>query len=174
MFATQTHLQITLMAFVISVAIIDWRTHRIPNVLCAIGSMIAATMQMWLHGEAGLLSGLGGALIGFAMFLPFYAVRAFGAGDVKAMATVGMFLGAPAAALAVGATLISGAVIGVLVLSMKPEHARATLHRLLGFAFAPVTALRQTKQEHTARSRQRFPYGIAIACGTAVALLVLF
>lgn len=174
MFATQAHLQAALIVFVLSVAIIDWCTHRIPNVLCGIGAMLALTLQTALHGEAGLLSALGGALVGFGMFLPFYVVRAFGAGDVKAMATVGMFVGASGAALAVGATLISGAVIGVLMLSIKPEHARATLYRLLGLVFAPVASMRQSKHEHAARSRQRFPYGIAIACGTAVALLVLF
>lgn len=172
MLAPQDHLNATLMVFVVSLALIDWRTHRIPNVLCAVAAMFGLTLQMWLHGEAGLLSALAGATVGFAMFVPFYVLRAFGAGDVKAMATVGIFLGVPSTMLAVGFTLIAGGVLGVLTLWLKPEHARATLHRLAGLLLAPVTTIRNSRRDRSSNSGLRFPYGMAIACGTAVALIV--
>lgn len=173
MLSTQIPLDAALIVFVLSVALIDWHTHRIPNVLCAIAAALGLVSQVWLHGEAGLLSALGGAAVGFAMFLPFYIVRAFGAGDVKAMATVGIFLGPQATAVAVGMTLIAGAVIAVLVLCFRPTHAASTWHRLIGLLAAPVSTMRNARHDPAPRSSQRFPYGVAIACGTAVALLIL-
>jgi prepilin peptidase CpaA len=173
MLATQAHLHAALIVFVLLVALIDWCTHRIPNLLCATAAVLGLTSQMWLHGEAGLLSALGGAAVGFGMFLPFYAMRAFGAGDVKAMATVGIFLGVPATALAAGSTLIAGSLLGLLVLWFKPAYAGAALHRLLGLLVGSVWSLRAPKHDWTSQPTLRFPYGIAIACGTAVALLVI-
>jgi len=172
MLATQDYLNATLIVFVVSLAIIDWRTHRIPNVLCAAGALFGLALQMGIHGEAGLLAALGGAAVGFGMFLPFYLVRAFGAGDVKAMATVGIFLGAPSTMLAVGMTLIAGGVLGTAVLCVKREHASATLHRVMGLLLAPVASMRTTKRNRSTDSSLRFPYGVAIACGVAVALII--
>jgi prepilin peptidase CpaA len=172
MTVTQDQLHALLIVFVASVAVIDWRTHRIPNVLCAVAAMFGVSLQIGLHGEAGLLSALGGAAVGFAMFLPFYVLRAFGAGDVKAMATVGIFLGFPLTVTAVASTLIAGGVLGVLVMLLRPANAGATLHRLAGLLLSPTTAIRNARTDRSLHSSDRFPYGIAIACGTAVALFV--
>jgi prepilin peptidase CpaA len=169
--APSYQLHATLIVFVLSLAFIDWRTHRIPNLLCAVAAMFGLTLQMWLHGQAGLLSALGGAAVGLAMFLPFYVLRAFGAGDVKAMATVGLFLGVQSTVLAVGITLIAGAVLGLLMLWHKPSYATGTLHRLIGMLLAPVATVRDRKSNRSTDSL-RFPYGIAIACGVATTLII--
>jgi prepilin peptidase CpaA len=150
MLAPESHLDAALILFVLCVAIIDWRTHRIPNLLCAAGALIGFGSQLWMHGEDGLWSALGGAAAGFSMFLPFYALRAFGAGDVKAMAIVGIFLGMRGAMIAVGMTLIAGALLGVASMASARGTAAAT----------PTES-------------QRFPYGTAIACGAAAALLIV-
>ncbi|MFC4313492.1 prepilin peptidase [Steroidobacter flavus] len=172
MLATQSQLDTALILFVICVAIVDWRTHRIPNLLCAVAAIIALSSQMWMHSEDGLLTGLAGAAVGFAMFLPFYALRAFGAGDVKAMATVGLFLDMRTTMVAVGMTLIVGAVLGLAVLLLRPMTANATLHRLMGLFVSPIASMRASRQAATTES-ERFPYGVAIACGTAAALLIV-
>lgn len=172
MLATQGQLGAALILFVVAVALIDWRTHRIPNVLCAFAAIVALTSQMWMHGEDGLLAALGGAAVGFAMFLPFYVVRAFGAGDVKAMATVGLFLGMESTVIAVGMTLIAGGIFGVAVLLLTPVPGIATRHRLMLLLASPRASIRASLQETDPQSRQRFPYGIAIACGATAALLI--
>lgn len=170
---TQDQLHAALMAFVLTVAIIDWRTHRIPNLLCSVAALVGLALQTWLHGEAGLLSALGGAAVGFAMFLPFYVLRAFGAGDVKAMATVGIFLGPGTTLLAVGMTLIAGALLGILVLLRQAEPTSATRYRLFALLTAPVASMRASRQSTARQTSQRFPYGVAIACGSAAALLIM-
>jgi prepilin peptidase CpaA len=171
MLATSGQLDATVILFVLCVAIVDWRTHRIPNLLCAVAAIIGLSSQLWIHGETGLLSALGGAAVGFAMFLPFYVLRAFGAGDVKAMTTVGIYLGTRPTMLAVAMTLIVGSILGVAVLLLRPEPAKVTLHRLTGLLIAPFS--RAATQQASAEPVQRFPYGVAIACGTTAAVLIM-
>lgn len=172
MLTPQSQLHAALILFVLAVALIDLRTHRIPNLLCAAAAVVGLTYQMWMHGEDGLLAALGGTAVGFATFLPFYVVRAFGAGDVKAMATVGVFLGIQTTLLAVGMTLMAGAVLGVAVLLLRRAPATATLGRLRGLLTSPIASTQASRNE-TDEGRQRFPYGIAIACGTTAALLIV-
>ena len=131
--------------YVTMAALIDLRTQRIPNALSATAALLGLLAQISLNGAPGLLSALAGAAIGLGMFLPFYLLRAVGAGDVKAMATVGIFLGAQATPLAVAFTLIAGAIVGVIVL-LQSSAAAATRTR-------------------------RFAYGGAIAVGTFATLV---
>jgi prepilin peptidase CpaA len=132
--------------YVTMVALIDLRTQHIPNLLSAAAALLGLIAQVSLNGAPGLLSALAGAAIGLGMFLPFYLLRAVGAGDVKAMATVGIFLGAQATLLAVAFTLIVGAIVGVIVLLLQSSAAAATRTR-------------------------RFAYGGAIAVGTFATLV---
>lgn len=172
MLSTSGQLNAALILFVLAVAIIDWRTHRIPNLLCAAAVVVGLTSRAWMHGEHGLLDGLAGAAVGFAIFLPFYVVRAFGAGDVKAMATAGIFLGMQATVVAVCMTLIAGAVLGVAVLLLSRAPASGTIDRLKLLLVASKASIQLSMQETNPEARQRFPYGVAIACGTTAALLI--
>ncbi len=172
MLATSDQLDTALVLFVLCVAAIDWRTHRIPNLLCAAAAIVGLASQFWIFGEDGLLFSLSGAAVGFAMFLPFYVLRAFGAGDVKAMATVGVFLGMQTTTLAVGMTLIAGAILGVAALLLNNGQSSAILARLAGLMISPTASMRASLHDTKTKSVQRFPYGVAIACGTAVALIM--
>lgn len=69
----------------------DVRERRIPNRLCAAALIASLAVQVERHAA---LDWLGGALAGFALFIPGYLVRQMGAGDVKLMAAVGAFFGA--------------------------------------------------------------------------------
>jgi prepilin peptidase CpaA len=76
-------------------AVIDIRTHRIPNRLVlaglGFGLIYSAFVPFW--GHHGFLWALGGAAIGFGVLFPFWLLRMIGAGDVKLMAAVGSLLG---------------------------------------------------------------------------------
>jgi len=159
----------SLIAYVSMVALIDIRTQRIPNALSATAAVVGLSLQAWVNGAPGMLSALAGAAVGLGMLLPFYVLRAFGAGDVKAMATVGIFLGAPATLLAVAFTLISGAILGVIVL-LSSSGAASALYRLAGVAAAPISSLRDRRSGASSQAR-RFAYGGAIASGTLATLL---
>jgi len=159
----------SLLVYVSMVALVDMRTHRIPNALSAAAAVLGLILQASLNGVPGLVSAVTGAAIGLALFLPFYALRAFSAGDVKAMATVGIFLGAEVTLLAVAFTLIAGAIIGLIVLLIT-SGASSALYRLVGVAAAPLSSLRRG-QDAGSSPRQRFAYGGAIAAGTLATLV---
>jgi len=106
-----------LVVFVGVIALVDLSTRRIPNALNLAGAALGVATHIWSAGPAaGLLQSAGGLLVGFLVFLPFYAAGGFGAGDVKAMAAIGTFLGAKGALLAAAWILLAGGIGGVAVL----------------------------------------------------------
>jgi len=161
---------ILLICYVLAVAAIDFRTHRIPNALTLSGLIASLSLALAQDGSPDVLESVSGLGVGLALFVPFYAVRAFGAGDVKAMAVVGSFLGWKGAALASAATLIAGGVIALGVLIVSTRSARVALHRIVGTLGAPLATARASEN---GKPVQRFPYGLAIAIGTIASLLIV-
>jgi len=167
----------TLALLVLAAVVFDLRQRRIPNtlVLLALGAGLIINLigpQLWLRG-GGLLtlypSALGlkgaalGALTGLALFLPFYLMRAMGAGDVKLMAGIGAFVG-PAAAINVALfILVTGGVLAVV----RMVWVRKTQLVL----FNVVTALSQlvpgtaASFDPATQSADRMPYALAMAGG---------
>lgn len=160
-----------LLAYVIAVAVTDLRHRRIPNGL----TLAAAAAGLVLNGLGGGIAGLASAGLGLAValgaFLPMYAGRGLGAGDVKAMAAVGAIVGAPAVFITIGFTLVGGAIAAIAVLALAGELVPAVqrLHAnlLLAKAGGPMASIRPVDG---ATAGRRFPYGLAIAGGSVAAL----
>ena len=167
----------TLVLLVLTALVFDLRERRIPNtlVLLALGAGLLVNLigpQVWERG-AGLLtsypSALGakgallGALTGLAVFLPFYLLRAMGAGDVKLMAGIGSFVGPATAVNLALFILVTG---GVLAIVRMVWVGKTQL-----VLFNVVTALGQCIPGSVARfdpatqSADRMPYGVAMAGG---------
>ena len=161
-------LDLLLLVLVVAAAIHDLAVRKIPNKLLLAGSLGA--LGLYLCGPApaaDLRSALGGAAIGFALFLPLYVVRGMAAGDVKMMATVGLFLGPSDT---VHACILAWCVGGVMALAMllvtgrwriAYTNMRSLLLPLL-LRMGPVTPPGNTAQP----SAGSMPYGVAIALST--------
>jgi prepilin peptidase CpaA len=145
---------VCLLIFVAAAAIVDLRTRRIPNLLTLSAATVGVVLNVSRIGGAGAVTSGAGLLIGLAAFLPFYLAGGFGAGDVKAMAAVGAFLGPKGALLAATCTLLVGG-LGALVV-------------LAGLRWK--SARREGGWRLRDAGRYRFPYGLAIACGTTLSL----
>ena len=89
---------ILLMVLVITAAIFDIRSRRIPNWLTLSGILLGLGLNALLaypYPLEGLkYSGLG-MLFAFAVYFVLYLIHAMGAGDVKLMAAVGAILASP-------------------------------------------------------------------------------
>jgi prepilin peptidase CpaA len=71
----------------------DVRGRRIPNYLTLGTALAGLGFQFGTHGWPGLGQGLLGLGLGFALLIVFYLKGGMGAGDVKALAALGAWLG---------------------------------------------------------------------------------
>src|SRR5574341_698982 len=77
-------------------AVWDVASGRIPNLVSYGGILAGIALRGALFGWRGLATALAGGAIGGGLFFLLYVIRGMGAGDVKLMAAVGCFVGAPA------------------------------------------------------------------------------
>ncbi|MFJ7142157.1 prepilin peptidase [Pseudomonas protegens] len=113
---------VALLLGLLGIAVVsDLRHHRIPNLLVLLGFFLGLSCQAYSSGLIGLGHALLGSLIGFAFFLPLYALGGMAAGDVKLMAMVGTFLTPYNALWAAFFSLICGGVCGVLVVLLSGQ-----------------------------------------------------
>lgn len=163
-----TWLDLLLLVLVVSAAMIDLAIRKIPNLLL-LGGWLGALGLYCTAAAPGAAIGtaLGGALVGFALFLPLYAARGMAAGDVKMMATVGLFLGPSET---VYACLVTWCVGGVMALVMilftgRWSDAYVNLRSLL----LPMLLRIGPPPSGTSMARPSvgsIPYGFAIALTT--------
>lgn len=162
---------VVLLLLVSVAAVNDLATRRIPNrlLVAGLGGALLLDMLSDQPGQA-LLDGVGGMVLGLAIFLPFYLVRGMAAGDVKLMAVVGAFTGPGEAFQIAVLTWCAGGAMALclIVARSRLRLAMANIGHLLSALIVPGTRIDQTSLAHSAGS---MPYGLAIAIGT-IAVLV--
>jgi len=167
---TEQYLHMALLLLVSAAAIKDLATRRIPNRLLLAGLAGALGLRLLSAAPAAaLLDALLGGVIGLALFLPFYLLRGMAAGDVKLMATAGVFAGPhDVVAIAVLAWCAGGVMALLLVL----------WRRRLGVALRNLAAMGRSllvpglplAASADGASAGSIPYGVAIAAGTIAVL----
>lgn len=137
----------------------DLRSRRIPNWLTLATFILGVVVNAYLAGWGGALGAVFGAGVGLVLLLPFYAIHAMGAGDVKLLAALGAVLGLPAIlTVAVYGALVGG-VMSALILGRR-GRLLLTLHELFVLRILPT------------RSGARAPYAVAIAGGVYLAMFL--
>lgn len=164
-----------LTAFLALVAVLDLTTHRIPNRLTVPAAFIAFGINYIATGTNGLMHSAEGLAVGLVIFLPMFLTGGSGAGDVKAMAAIGAFLGPAGAFFAALWTLVVGLFGGlaVLIAATGLNGVRELLARWIFRGYVLCTtghAAHLSRQEDEAASL-RFPFGLAIASGTIISLV---
>lgn len=114
-------------------------------------------------GALGLKGALLGALAGLAIFLPLYALRAMGAGDVKLMAAIGSFIGPVALVNVALCVLVMGGVLAVGRMVWK-GNSRKVLGNV-GTVLLPPFRTGVPRFDPATQSADRMPYVLAIAAG---------
>lgn len=164
--------------WLIAAATIDVRTRRIPNVLVGLGIVFGLAVQTLApHGNGlfafwwgglGVAQALLGLVAGLALFMPLYVLRAVGAGDVKLLAMVGVWLGPQ---LLLSTTLLIVLAGGAMALVMM--FASGTSRQVLSNVRVMVTTSligthsgRPSALGAPLRSSLRLPYALAITVGT--------
>jgi prepilin peptidase CpaA len=166
-----------LIVLLLTAAVIDVKTNRIPNWLVfggALYGLVYNTISPTYARDIGILFALGGLAVGLATLLPAYIFRVMGAGDVKLMAMVGAFLGTWATVGAVLATLVAGGVLAIALALWSGRIVRM-LRNVAAMSRGAVLTLTTGVSGltiHDGPSAGKMPYGVAIAAGT-IAYLIL-
>jgi prepilin peptidase CpaA len=99
----------------------DVKSRRIPNYLTLGAALAGLGFQVGLHGWSGLASGLLGMVLGFGLLIAFYVMGGMGAGDVKALAALGTWLGPSKTFELFIYMAIFGGVLSVLVMAWRGQ-----------------------------------------------------
>jgi prepilin peptidase CpaA len=170
----QTVLELVLLVLVCAAAMVDLAQRRIPNMLLLVGWGAALPLHLMApQPGTAVLSALAGALCGLLLFLPLYLLRGMAAGDVKMMATVGLFVG-PYDALQVGVfTWCVGGLMALAIIVGKGRlrMAVANVGDLLRPLWMRALGMQAATEPMRHASAGNMPYGLAIALAT---LLMVF
>ena len=176
---------LALAAWLLLAAWADIRSRRIPNALVLAGIVCGLTLQVLAPQGGGLFAfwwgGLGavdallGGLAGLALFMPLYLLRAVGAGDVKLLAMVGVWLGPKLIFGAALLTLVAGGLLALLAMLATRSSRRilANVRFMLTTAMVGASAGKFAPLVAPAASGMRLPYALAIAAGTLAQLVWL-
>lgn len=168
-------IEIALVAMVTAAALSDLRTRRIPNWITLPGAVMGFALQVFYGGRHGALASLAGAGLGLGIFIALYIAGGMGAGDVKLFSAVGALTGPQSLIVVFVLTGLLGG-IAAAALAASRGRLRETLEKT-GELMLDLGRLRwqEVRGASTAAGSDplRLPYGVVIAGGTLLSLVVL-
>jgi prepilin peptidase CpaA len=149
----------------------DIRTNRIPNYLTLGCALAGLGYQLGFHGLSGLADGLLGMALGFGLLIFFYLLGGMGAGDVKALAALGAWLG-PWQTLLLFVYMAFSGLLVILVFLWWKGLLWGKIQRLWQFLLSWVLLRSHQSTPTPAPSppakKDRIPYGAALALGMII------
>lgn len=149
----------------------DIRTRRIPNRLTYGAAALGLLVNLALGGLSALAWSAAGWGTAVILFLPFFALRGMGAGDVKLLGAIGAWLGPLHALYLAFFTAIAGGILAVFVVLIRGyvrQAARNLWLLLTHWRIAGIRPLPEVTLE--SGTGPRLAYAIPIALGTVTTL----
>jgi len=140
-------------------AVLDIRSRRIPNALIVAALVLGLGIHVARGGLPGAGLAVGGAVVGGLILFPLYRIRAMGAGDVKLLAALGALVGPQMILWVALYSAIMGGVVAAFMLAQRHQ---------LGISVRRLVA----RPGRVERSGLKAPYGVAIAGGLYVSMLL--
>ena len=152
---------------------IDYSQRRVPNWLNALLIVMGFIVQACYFGTTGLSTGAWGLLTGFGLLIIPWLMHGMGAGDVKLMAAIGVWLG-PLLTLysfALGA-IIGGITAVVMILSTgRLRMACVNIGVILAKCTTPHAVFSEVGSAKSfGITSQLLPYGVPLTAGTLIIL----
>jgi len=152
---------------------IDYSQRRVPNWLNLAILVAGFVVQAMYFGWSGMETGAMGMLMGFGVLIVPWMMHGMGAGDVKLMAAIGVWLG-PLLTLysfALGA-VIGGVTAAIMILSTgRLRMACANIGLIMAKCSSRTTIFDETASAKSfGQTSQLLPYGVPLTGGTLVIL----
>lgn len=107
----------TLLLFMAAAVTKDMQTYRIPNALLAAGAVNGYFLRFLGDGFSGITDGTAGAALPLVLCAGLFVLSMLGAGDIKLMMVIGIYLGAvPILRVMLYACMIGGGMALVKIL----------------------------------------------------------
>jgi prepilin peptidase CpaA len=150
----------------------DLRTRKIPNYLTLGAALAGLAYNLAVYGWGGLGTSMLGLLLGFGLLILPYLLGGIGAGDVKAMAALGAWLG-PAWTLSLFCYMaIAGGLLSLAIMIWKGilwQKIRQGWVYLLNLLLCQSRG--KTVVSPPMQVIKGIPYGVAIALGMGMLLV---
>lgn len=143
----------------------DIRSRRIPNWLVIVLAVVGVCYTALVQSPSAVPRALLAMVIGFALWIPFYALRMLGAGDVKLFAAACCWLELSQVFGAALAAALAGGVLSVIGLVLAHGLGLATLRVAHGMRDPKILATPLAVPP----GRKTLPYGLAMTAGLLVA-----
>jgi prepilin peptidase CpaA len=156
------------LALMLAIAVyVELKEMRIPNWLTFSG-MSLGLLIAYLHGTPAFVSSIVGLLIGFGFLFIFYVFGGVGGGDVKLMGAAGALMGSALIRPALVYTAFIGAFLAVMMVIWRKDFWMRIAWGIKRLAFWRKGDV----AELTPPVPVAVPYGMAIALGCLLALLI--
>jgi prepilin peptidase CpaA len=152
---------------------IDYSQRRVPNWLNLTLILLGFSVQAWFFGWSGVGTGALGLLTGFGLLIVPWMMHGMGAGDVKLMAAIGVWLGPLLTLYSFGLGAVIGGVAAVAMIVSTGRLRMACVN--IGLILAKCSS-RQTVFSEVGSAKsfgvtsQLLPYGVPLSAGTLVIL----
>lgn len=147
----------------------DVKTLRIPNYLTLGTALAGLAYQGWAHGLVGVGNGMLGLFLGLALLMLPYILGGMGAGDVKALAALGAWLGPKLTFYLFIYMAIGGGLMALGVLWWRGllwQKLRQAIVFCINFILCRRAGVNPQAPEIS--QTPGLPYGLALALGMAI------
>lgn len=152
----------------------DLREQKIKNKYSLPLAMIGLITNL-LTGEIGWTGSILGMILPFVVFFPFFYLRMFRAGDIKAMMAIGAIMGYRFVGNAIFYIFAIG-LIAALIKMMIYGNAKERFRNLGNYFLMFFRSFRLAPYEETGNYDKsiHFPFSVAIAIGSVINLIVQY
>ncbi len=150
---------------------IDYAQRKVPNWLNASIAALGFMAQGWFFGWSGIAAGGLGLLVGFATLIVPWLMHGMGAGDVKLMMAIGVWLGPWLTFMSFCAGAVVGGVIAVVMILSTGRlwHAYGNLCTIAVKVSSRSTVFSEFGSAKSfGSSSQLLPYGVPLTIGTLI------